>query len=81
MRITKPFYDFGGRKYIDVDNIRLKVPWRYNRVHSVEIKGTTLPVQMLEANTLVTHISFETKHWNGESFKILKSLSVEKNGD
>lgn len=77
MKITKAFYDVGGRKYIEVDGVQMKVPWRYNRVHSVEIKGTTLPIQMFEVNTVVSEMVFETKKWNGESYKILKSITLK----
>ena len=77
MKITKTFHDIGGRKYIEVDNVKLKVPWRYNRVHSVEIHGTTLPIQMLESNTIVSNLEFETKKWDGEFYKILKSITLK----
>lgn len=77
MKITRPFYEHAGRRYIEIDHLKLKVPWRYNRVHSVEIKGTTMPLQMLEANTTVSHMSFETKNWNGETYKILKSITLK----
>jgi hypothetical protein len=74
MKITRAFYDLGGRKYIDVDHRRIKVPWRYNRVHSVEQSGT-VPVQMLVEGTDVT-IETRKRVWDGESFDVLKKIIV-----
>jgi hypothetical protein len=74
MKITRAFFDDGGRKYIEVDGIRMKVPWRYGRVHSVEQSGT-LPVQMLQEGTEV-NIETTDIYWDGEVFKLLKKITV-----
>lgn len=74
MKLTKAFYDVGGRKYIEVDHQRIKVPWRYNRVHSVEQSGT-IPVQMIQVGSEVS-VEVTTRTWEGESYKILKKISV-----
>lgn len=54
MKITGEMWDSNGRKYIEIDNIVYKVPWRYNRVIGVTIENTTLPIQMLPVGTEVT---------------------------
>ena len=74
MKITRAFYDFGGRKYIEVDGQRIKVPWRYNRVIGVEQTGN-VPVQMLQVGTEV-QIEVTTKYWESETFKVLKKISA-----
>lgn len=76
MIITKCFHDIGGRKYIEIDNCKIKVPWRYNRVDGVEIKGTTLPIQMLSIDTVISSLEFTTKKWNGKEYKVLKSITI-----
>lgn len=53
--IVHPWYDIGGRKYIDLSRDgrvrRVKVPFRYNRVMCT-VSGI-IPIQSLEANTTV----------------------------
>lgn len=65
----------GGRKYIDIDGLQIKVPWRYKRVIGVSISGL-VTVQELKKGDTLKNISFETKHWNGETFYVLKSIDV-----
>jgi hypothetical protein len=68
-------YDVGGRKYIDIDGLTIKVPWRYNRVTGVNIKGLKT-IQELKKGDTVTSFSFETKKWNGETFYVLKEIEA-----
>ena len=75
MKITRAFYDFGGRKYIEVDNQRIKVPWRYGRVIGVEQTGT-VPVQMLQVGTEV-QVEVTLKTWDSETFQVLKKITVK----
>ena len=65
-------YDIGLRKYIDIDNMKFKVPWRYNRVIGIELKC----VHELKKGDHVKNMSFETKKWNGETFYVLKSIEI-----
>ena len=53
-------YEINGRKYIDIDGLRLKVPWRYNRVVSVNVKGL-LTVQELKTGDVLKTFSFKTR--------------------
>lgn len=71
MIITKPFWDYNGRKYIEIDHQQYKVPWRYNRVMGVVIENTTVPIQMLSHGTRVG-ISYSTNMGT----RILKRISV-----
>jgi len=54
MKITSEMWDSNGRKYIEIDNMVYKVPWRYNRVIGVTLENTTLPIQMLPVGTELT---------------------------
>lgn len=76
MMITKEFYDICGRKYIDIDNIKFKIPWRYNRVMGLKIEGTTLPIQSLTKGTEIDNIAWDTKTWDGHEYKVLKCVKV-----
>lgn len=66
-------HDVNGRKYIDVDGIRIKVPWRYNKISGVETKGFKT-IYELKPGDNIKHIEFFKKEWNGETFYILKSI-------
>lgn len=68
-------YDIEGRKYIDIDGLCIKVPWRYNRVCGVEIKGLKT-IQELKLGDTVKNFEFVTKHWNGETFYVLKMIET-----
>lgn len=69
--ITKEFYKYNDRYYIDIDNHKIKVPYRYNRVMCT-VNGLT-PVQSLKLNDTVI---YETKEvmWEGTKYKVLKSI-------
>lgn len=66
-------YEINGRKYVDIDGIRIKVPWRYNRITGVDMKGIKT-LHELKAGDFINQYSFETKTWNGETFYVLKSI-------
>jgi hypothetical protein len=72
---TSEIYDIGGRKYIDIDNIRIKVPWRYNRVTGVVIEGIT-PIQDIKKGDLIKGYTVIKKIWDGSEFLVLKSINV-----
>jgi hypothetical protein len=64
--IINPFYDHGGRKYMDIkwDGVTytVKVPFRYNRV-MCKVEGLT-PIQDYKAGQII--LAFvEKKHWQG----------------
>jgi hypothetical protein len=75
MKITQPFWDHNGRKYIEIDGIGYKVPWRYNRVTGLTIENTTLPVQLLELGTEVT-----IEYIENMGTRVLKRIFVHNNG-
>lgn len=70
--------DYGGRKYIEIDMVQFKVPWRYNRVMGVDVQGTTKSLQMLETGTDILSIDFKTVHWDGNEYKVLTSVKVKE---
>jgi hypothetical protein len=71
MKITQTFWDHNGRKYIEIDRVRYKVPWRYNRVIGLVLENTTLPVQLLEVGTDVT-----IEYTENMGTRVLKRISV-----
>lgn len=75
--ITRPFYDWDGRKYIEFEDeitgsrVRAKVPWRYNRV-MCHIDGIR-PIQDFRSGESV-EVLFDKKVWDGENYWILMSI-------
>jgi hypothetical protein len=68
-------YEINGRKYIDIDRLCVKVPWRYGRVNGVDVKGLKT-IQELKQGDVVKSFEFETKKWNGEVFYVLKMIET-----
>jgi hypothetical protein len=75
MIVTKEFYDLGGRKYIDLDNVRIKIPWRYNRV-MCEVKGL-VTIQELRLGQSVD-AQIEKRMWDNEAYLVLKTIRAEE---
>lgn len=71
MKITKALWEHNGRRYIEIDSLTYKVPWRYNRIIGVVIENTTLPIQMLQEGTNVT-----CEYTMNMGTRILKRISV-----
>lgn len=75
--ITRPFHDWGGRKYMELrmgDSgaiVRVKVPWRYNRV-MCHVEGIR-PIQDLGSGESV-EVLLNKKVWDGENFWVLISI-------
>jgi hypothetical protein len=69
-------YDIDGRKYIDIDNVRIKVPWRYNRVDGVKIEGLK-SIQELVKGDIIKSYQTVKKMWNGNVFYVLKYIDTE----
>lgn len=74
MKITEKMWDYEGRKYIGIDNVIFKVPWRYNRVLGLEILGTTESLQMIEKDTIVKSFDFKTVTWDNQKYKVLTRI-------
>ena len=70
--ITKAFFDVGGRKYICLDGVQVKVPFRYNRVMCT-VRGLR-PVQDLPVGEPVK-VVIQKVHWDGDVFPVLKEIS------
>ena len=70
--ITRAWYDIQGRKYIDVNGIRIKVPFRYNRVTGVDIQGH-VPIQDISVGTQVK-VTTRKVQWDGLEYYVLKSI-------
>jgi len=70
--VTKAFFDIHGRKYIELDGLQVKVPFRYNRVMGVDVQGH-VPIQDLPAGTQVK-AEVRTVKWDGLEYYVLKSI-------
>lgn len=75
--IKTPWYDIQGRKYINLEiegvTKQVKVPFRYNRV-MCQVDGF-VPIQDMKEGTVVDCV-VDTKTWNGETFWVLRSITV-----
>lgn len=76
-RVVNPWYDVGGRKYIDLEVLgefrNVKVPFRYNRV-MCKVDGIR-PVQDLRADEIV-QVTLDKKTWEGKVHWVLKNIST-----
>jgi hypothetical protein len=72
MFITRAFFDIHGRKYIELDGVQVKVPFRYNRVTGVDVQGH-VPIQDMPAGTQVK-AEIRTVKWDGLEYYVLKSI-------
>jgi hypothetical protein len=72
MFITKSFFDIHGRKYIELDGLQVKVPFRYNRVMGVDVQGH-IPIQDMPTGTQVK-AEIRTVKWDGLEYYVLKSI-------
>lgn len=70
--VTKAFFDIHGRKYIELDGLQVKVPFRYNRVTGVDVQGH-IPIQDMPVGTQVT-AEIRTVKWDGLEYYVLKSI-------
>jgi hypothetical protein len=75
--IRTPWYDIGGRKYLDLEFEGLvrtvKVPFRYRRV-MCHVEGL-VPIQEMPVGSVLDCI-LERKVWNGETFWVLHSVTT-----
>ena len=78
MNITKSFFDIHGRKYIELDGLQVKVPFRYNRVTGVDVQGH-IPIQDMPAGTRVK-AEIRTVKWDGLEYYVLKSICPSPQG-
>jgi hypothetical protein len=74
MIITEKMWDYEGRKYVGIDGMIFKVPWRYNRVMGLEILGTTKSLQMIDVGTEVKSFEFKTVRWDDHEYKVLTRI-------
>jgi len=76
--VTKAFFDIHGRKYIELDGLHVKVPFRYNRVTGVDVQGH-IPIQDMPAGTQVK-AEVRTVKWDGLEYYVLKSICPSPQG-
>jgi len=75
--IHRPFWDWEGRKYIEVLSgnqvLRIKIPFRYGRVMA-KVHGVR-PIQDLKLGEPVK-VQFENKIWQGQTHRVLVMLEA-----
>lgn len=76
MRIHRPMYDWGGRKYLELETddnriIRVKIPWRYGRV-MCKLGGLKTVQEFQEGDPVDVIIS--KKNWEGIEYSILEYI-------
>jgi hypothetical protein len=69
--VSRPYYDHEGRKYIDLDQFRIKIPYRYGRV-MCKVFGIRT-IQEFELGESVD-FEYEIKVWEGLRYMVLKSI-------
>lgn len=69
--VTRPYYDWYGRKYMEFDNIKVKIPYRYGRVMA-KVEGLTT-VQEFKKGQQV-EIELTKKYWDGLEYWVLYSI-------
>ena len=79
MFITKAWHDIHGRKYIELDGLQVKVPFRYNRVTGVDVQGH-IPIQDMPAGTQVK-AEVRTVKWDGLEYYVLKSICPSQSSE
>ena len=76
--VVNPWYDRGGRKYIDLEingEFRnVKVPFRYGRVMGCKVDGIR-PVQDLRADEIV-QVTIVKKTWEGQTHWVLATVKT-----
>ena len=67
-------YEIEGRKYIDIDGIRIKIPFRYGHIVGVSVIGFK-SIFEIKPGDKIQAFECMTKKWNGESFQVLRSIT------
>lgn len=67
-------FEIEGRKYIDIDGTRIKIPFRYGKIVGVTVNGFKSLFEIKQGDK-IENIEYTTKKWNGETFHILKSIT------
>jgi hypothetical protein len=77
--VTRAWHDIHGRKYIDLDGLHVKIPFRYNRVTGVDVQGH-IPIQDMPAGTQVK-AEIRTVKWDGLEYYVLKSICPSRSSE
>lgn len=69
-------YEVDGRKYIDIDGTRIKIPFRYGKIVGVTVNGFK-SIFEIKPGDCIEKIEFTEKKWKGETFYVLKSITLQ----
>ena len=73
--VGSSIYEIEGRKYIDIDGMRIKIPFKYGHISGVK---TNVSLYELKKGDKVKALEIDYKKWNGETFCVLKSITVDE---
>lgn len=73
--VGSSMYDRGGRKYIIIDSLEIKVPWRYGRIIGVSHIGLKT-VHELVAGDTINRFTFSKRTWEGDTYRVLRSIDT-----
>lgn len=65
-----------GRHYIDIDGLRIKVPWRYGKIHGVSSLGLKTLYELKKGDVIKSY-EVSKKIWNGSVHYVLKSIHAD----
>lgn len=73
--VGSSMYEIEGRKYIDIDGKRIKIPFRYGHISGVVIHGFKT-LHELKKGDVIKNFEMNTKKWNGSVYYVLKSITM-----
>ncbi len=73
--VGSSIYEIEGRKYIDIDGKRIKIPFKYGHISGVTVNGFK-SIHELKQGDFIKSYEFTTKSWNGSIFYVLKSITI-----
>ena len=73
MIVTRSIWDVEGRKYIELDGRKVKVPFRYNRVMCT-VHGLVTVQEMIVGQKVNAVV--QEKIWEGQKFLVLKEIEA-----
>jgi hypothetical protein len=74
--VGSEMYEIDGRKYIDVDGKRIKIPFRYGHISGVTVNGFKSLYELKKGDT-IKELEVVEKKWKNTVYYVLKSIHIE----
>ena len=68
-------YEIEGRKYIDIDGRRIKIPFKYGHISGVTVNGFKSIYELKQGDIIKGYETIQKK-WNDSMHYVLKSISI-----